>query len=766
VVSGSGDKTVRIWEVASGRCEAVLQGHTDEVLSVSWSGDGRRVASGSGDKTVRVWDIASGRCEAVLQGHTERVWSVSWSGDGRRVHSAAVNGVAIDWDFAPSDNPPAQTRSRYTNAKVLLVGDSGVGKTGLAYRLSGNEFRESVSTDGAFATHLPIPHAKSTKDIEREIWLWDFAGQADYRLIHQLFMDETALAVLVFNPQSENPFEGLGQWERDLQRAARGKFKTLLVAGRCDRGGLMVSRQSLEQFRKDRGFADYIETSASQGMGCDELRKAIVRHIDWKEIPWESSPRSFKRLKDDILKLRDEGRILLRIAELKQQLDLRLPGEAFQPDELRAVVGLLAGPGVVWKLEFGDFVLLQPERINAYAAAVIRKVRAHTEEIGCIFEEEVLAGELDYQDMNRLSPDEEPIVLRAMHQTLVDHGLYLREHTEKGTLLIFPSYFKRERPDLEKYPLVLVTYKFSGPLDEIYATLVVRLHHTEAFEKKQLWRFAADFQTLAGKSLGLKLNKKAEGAGELEVYFEPGISNETQVSFIRYVHEHLMRKAQDVVRLRHFVCDHCGTAVENRRAIDLRLEKGFRDIVCSVCEERVPLWDLIEERFASPEFIERVRLMEEQARAVIDNESRELIVVGHAYAIAGETGQIYRQYASSDHGIDGEIEFKDQEGKASGKRLYLQLKSGDSYLTTRKRDDAEVFMIKNDRWASYWRQQAHPVMLVIRTSGGAIRWMEVTQYLKRESQGGKKPVTQVVFDGEPFTALSLLNYRKKALARI
>ena len=44
-------------------------------------------------------------------------------------------------------------------------------------------------------------------------------------------MDETALAVLVFNPQSENPFEGLGQWDRDLQRAARGPFNKLLVAG-------------------------------------------------------------------------------------------------------------------------------------------------------------------------------------------------------------------------------------------------------------------------------------------------------------------------------------------------------------------------------------------------------------------------------------------------------------------------------------------------------------------------------------------------------
>ena len=54
-------------------------------------------------------------------------------------------------------------------------------------------------------------------------------------------------------------------------------------------------------------------------------------------------------------------------------------------------------------------------------------------------------------------------------------------------------------------------------------------------------------------------------------------------------------------------------------------------------------------------------------------------------------------------------------------------------------------------------------MLVIRTSDGTIRWMEVSDYLRRESQGGKKTVKQIVFDGEPFTALTLLKYRKKLL---
>jgi len=67
--------------------------------------------------------------------------------------------------------------------------------------------------------------------------------------------------------------------------------------------------------------------------------------------------------------------------------------------------------------------------------------------------------------------------------------------------------------------------------------------------------------------------------------------------------------------------------------------------------------------------------------------------------------------------------------------VYLQLKSGDSYLHTRKEDAAEIFTIKEERWARYWQAQAYPLMLVIRTSDGTIRWMDVSEYLRRESQG-------------------------------
>ena len=66
------------------------------------------------------------------------------------------------------------------------------------------------------------------------------------------------------------------------------------------------------------------------------------------------------------------------INELRETLQLRLSGEfkRFAAEELRAVLTLLAGPGVVWGLAFGTWVLLQPERINLYAQPVIRPLQA------------------------------------------------------------------------------------------------------------------------------------------------------------------------------------------------------------------------------------------------------------------------------------------------------------------------------------------------------------------------------------------------------
>lgn len=785
-LSGSCDRTVRVWDLASGRCLAVLEGHTNIVMSVAWSPDSQQSLSAAKDQTVRVWDVASSRCQSVVKGPADVVISVVWSSDGRRTISGAADGAWRSWNLpgeftADSGNGPVGSgidsqllgspkQVRYTNAKVLLVGDSGVGKTGLANRLAHARYQDTDSTDGAWATHWKLPHSIADDGVDREIWLWDFAGQVDYRLVHQLFMEETAAAVLVFNPQQENLFDGLDQWDRDLQKATRNPFAKLLAAGRVDRGGLVVSPSSIERFMQERGFRPPLHlTSAKGGEGAEELCRSIVEAIDWQRIPATTSPQRYWRMKQEILTLHDDGLVLLRLAELKQRMELALSDERFELSELETVISLLTGPGMIHRLGFGGFILLRPDILSRYAAAVVRQVRKHPQQLGCIRESDLLMGHLDFQDLQRLPPEDESVILRALLEILISRAWCLRQPDGDSHQLIFPSYYLRKRPVKPGHPQPFVTYRFSGSVDEIYATLVVRLHHTDAFETAQLWKDAADFKTQMGKMLGVQLVREAEGQSRLEIYFGPEVEEDTRALLLRYVQDHLVAAAIDVVRLRHYFCgnkkcDVYGQPFESRALIDAALRpNGKRKVFCPCCGKEIPLRDAIEDKFDSPEIKEVVRELRSESDFIIDNECRELLLVGHAQAIAAEAGQIYRGYTNSDHGIDAEIEFKDGDGKATGIRLYLQLKSGDSHLKARKKDGVEIFQIKNERWAEYWQQHSYPVMLVIRKSDGIIRWMDVSEYLRRESNRGPRTIRQIEFDGERMDAYAIRRMRDRLM---
>src|SRR5262249_38390836 len=73
LASASGDKTARLWDVASGRELLRLVGHTDAVMGVDFTPDGGRVLTRSRDGTIRVWDAGSGAELHVLAGHTDRI---------------------------------------------------------------------------------------------------------------------------------------------------------------------------------------------------------------------------------------------------------------------------------------------------------------------------------------------------------------------------------------------------------------------------------------------------------------------------------------------------------------------------------------------------------------------------------------------------------------------------------------------------------------------------------------------------------------------
>ena len=97
ICSSSGDKSVRIWDSCSGRCESILEGHDSPVLSVIQLADGR-LCSGSDDFSVKIWDVLTGRCEQTLVGHSGSVLSVSELRDGR-VCSASEDRTIKIWNL-------------------------------------------------------------------------------------------------------------------------------------------------------------------------------------------------------------------------------------------------------------------------------------------------------------------------------------------------------------------------------------------------------------------------------------------------------------------------------------------------------------------------------------------------------------------------------------------------------------------------------------------------------------------------------------------
>ena len=99
LAAASHDKTVKVWDVATAK-RSTLQGHTHAVYSVAFSSDGKTLASASGDKTVRLWELATNKERATLKGHTESVMSVAFSPDGKILASASRDKTVKFWDVA------------------------------------------------------------------------------------------------------------------------------------------------------------------------------------------------------------------------------------------------------------------------------------------------------------------------------------------------------------------------------------------------------------------------------------------------------------------------------------------------------------------------------------------------------------------------------------------------------------------------------------------------------------------------------------------
>jgi WD40 repeat protein len=98
-ISGSQDKTLRLWDLERGECLRTLYGHTDGIDCVSMTPDGKKAISGSQDKTLRLWDLERGECLRTLYGHTDGINCVSMTPDGKKAVSGSSDMTVRVWNL-------------------------------------------------------------------------------------------------------------------------------------------------------------------------------------------------------------------------------------------------------------------------------------------------------------------------------------------------------------------------------------------------------------------------------------------------------------------------------------------------------------------------------------------------------------------------------------------------------------------------------------------------------------------------------------------
>lgn len=646
LVVGSEDAEFSLLRVDNMQLIRKLPKNKDIVVDIALSPDGKYFAACQA-KAVLVWDLATGHVAAILE-DTASFDAVRFSPGCEILAALSASGRISFWrchdwvrvavlpypkqpdagglafhPFEPllavkeessgqlhcyeidyallrdvTDGVGAQ---RYGNAKVVLLGDSGVGKSGLGLVLSGQPFRATDSTHGrnvwTFAAEVVQAGDGGTQT--REVLLWDLAGQPGYRLVHQLHLNEVAVALIVFDSRSESdPFSGVKYWVRALAQARRLEgatavpLTTYLVAARADRGGVVVSAERVRAMVESLGLAGFFETSAKEGWQVAELGAAIRDGIDWGSLPVISSSPLFDSIKQFLLEEKQRGRFLCTVDDLFHGF-LRVHPDEADSGTLRAsfetCVGRVESRGLIRRLRFGDLVLLQPELLDAYASGMVHAAKDEPDGLGFIAEEDALTGRFRLGGSERIADKaQEKLLLIATVEELLRHEIALKQVTDQGVDLVFPSQFTRERPDAPDIPGKEVTFAFEGPLHSIYATLAVRLSHSRLFRRQDMWQDAASYTATAGGGCGIHLRELEEGRGELVLFYDQQAGRVVRSQFETYVADHLRLRALPGTLTRRAIlaCPVCRYVLPEE-LVRRRLDRGAVTVRCPVCDETV-----------------------------------------------------------------------------------------------------------------------------------------------------------------------------------
>ncbi|XP_075259533.1 ras-related protein Rab-43-like [Convolutriloba macropyga] len=161
--------------------------------------------------------------------------------------------------------------------KVVLIGDTGVGKTCVVQQFKSNTFIERyASTIGVDFTMKTV----AIDDKKVKLQIWDTAGQERFRTITQSYYRCANCVIVVYDVTRRETFMSLQHWLEDVDRYSGDNVLRVLIGNKCDTGEQReVSTTEAEDYHSAFQFAQFMETSAKDGTNIHELFMGIARQL-------------------------------------------------------------------------------------------------------------------------------------------------------------------------------------------------------------------------------------------------------------------------------------------------------------------------------------------------------------------------------------------------------------------------------------------------------------------------------------------------------
>ncbi|KAI8978976.1 GTP-binding protein ypt2 [Pilobolus umbonatus] len=179
--------------------------------------------------------------------------------------------------------------------KLLLIGDSGVGKSCLLLRFSEDSFTPS------FITTIGIDFKIRTIELDGKrikLQIWDTAGQERFRTITTAYYRGAMGILLVYDTTDERSFNNVRNWFANIEQHASEGVNKILIGNKCDMEGKRVISTEQGKALADELGIRFIETSAKANVGVEDAFFDLARDIKSRLIDTQQAQQS--RQKDEV----------------------------------------------------------------------------------------------------------------------------------------------------------------------------------------------------------------------------------------------------------------------------------------------------------------------------------------------------------------------------------------------------------------------------------------------------------------------------------